>query len=69
MDRCTCGGERAAVNRGDIYMVSLDPTQRHEQRGDQPRALEIAVTSGRKVETAPQHIVDDVLAKLVPIFE
>ena len=110
------------MNRGDSYMVSLDPTQGHEQRGhrpvmvvspaafnkmtklpivlpitnggsfartagfavaldgsgarttgvvrcDQPRALDIAIRKGRKVETAPQHIVDDVLAKLIPIFE
>lgn len=38
-------------------------------RCDQPRALDIAIRKGRKVETAPQHIVDDVLAKLIPIFE
>ena len=110
------------MNRGDIYMVSLDPTQGHEQQGhrtvmivspaafnkmtrlpivlpitnggnfartagfavalagsgvrttgvvrcDQPRALDLVVRNGRKVETAPQHIVDDVLAKLIPIFE
>jgi mRNA interferase ChpB len=24
------------MNRGDIYMVSLDPTQGHEQRGHRP---------------------------------
>lgn len=24
------------MNRGDIYMVSLDPTQGHEQRGQRP---------------------------------
>jgi mRNA interferase ChpB len=24
------------VNRGDIYLVSLDPTQGHEQRGNRP---------------------------------
>ena len=30
------GRWRTAVNRGDIYMVSLDPTQGHEQRGHRP---------------------------------
>lgn len=24
------------MNRGDIYLVSLDPTQGHEQRGNRP---------------------------------
>ena len=108
------------MNRGDIYMVSLDPTQGHEQRGrrpvviisptafnnatklpvilpitsgvefarrigfavplagvritgvvrcDQPRALDLGARRGRKLESVPDAIVDEVLAKLTPIFE
>ncbi len=110
------------MERGDIYMVSLDPTAGHEQQGhrpvlvvsprafnsltkapivlpitsggnfartagfavslvdagiqttgivrcDQPRALELAARSARKVESVPEWIMDEVLARLTPIFE
>ncbi|MDP2025991.1 type II toxin-antitoxin system PemK/MazF family toxin [Sulfuriferula sp.] len=108
------------MNRGDIYLVSLDPTEGHEQRGhrpvlivspaefnaatkrpvilpitnggefarrigfsvpisginttgvvrcDQPRVLDIAARNGRKIDTLPQAILDEVLAKVTPIFE
>jgi mRNA interferase ChpB len=101
------------MNRGDIYMVSLDPTSGREQRGyrpvlvisptafnqatklpvilpitnggefakrigfavpltgtkttgvvrcDQPRVLDIAARGGRKVESLPMEILDEVLA-------
>ena len=110
------------MERGDIYLVSLDPTSGHEQRGtrpvlvvsplafnrltttpvvlpissggnfartagfavslmgagthttgvvrcDQPRALDLAACSARKLESVPSAIIDEVLAKLTPIFE
>jgi mRNA interferase ChpB len=110
------------VERGDIYMVSLDPTAGHEQRGsrpvlivspgpfnrltkvpivlpitnggnfartagftvslegaglkttgvvrcDQPRALDIGARNGRKLESLPQELCDDVCARLVTLFE
>ena len=109
------------MERGDIYLVSLDPTQGHEQRGrrpvlivspgafnrltmvpivlpitsggslartagfavsladagtrttgvvrcDQPRALDLGARGGRKLETVPEAITDEVLAKLAPLF-
>jgi mRNA interferase ChpB len=109
------------VKRGEIYLVSLDPTEGHEQQGtrpvllvspdrfntvtrvpivvpittggafarnagftvslaaagtrttgvircDQPRALDLAARSGRRVERVPQNIMDDVLAKLATLF-
>jgi mRNA interferase ChpB len=107
------------MERGDIYLVSLDPTQGHEQRGrrpvlivspgafnrltmvpivlpirgslartacfavsladagtrttgavrcDQPRALDLGARGGRKLETVPKAITDEVLAKLAPLF-
>jgi mRNA-degrading endonuclease toxin of MazEF toxin-antitoxin module len=115
--------QRALIaERGDIYLVSLDPTQGHEQHGrrpvlvvspgafnwltnvpivlpittggdfarvrgftvslvnagtrttgvircDQPRALDLEARGGRKLETAPAAIIDEVLAKLGPLFE
>jgi mRNA-degrading endonuclease toxin of MazEF toxin-antitoxin module len=110
------------MERGDIYLVSLDPTQGHEQQGrrpvlvvspgnfnrftkvpivlpitsggnfartagfavslaeagtqttgivrcDQPRALDLGARGGRKLETVPISVMDEVLAKLRPIFE
>ena len=108
------------MRRGDIYMVSLDPTEGREQRGsrpvlivspaefneatklpvicpitnggefarrigfavpitgikttgvircDQPRVLDIGSRNGRKVDTLPALIMEEVLAKLAPIFE
>jgi mRNA-degrading endonuclease toxin of MazEF toxin-antitoxin module len=109
------------VKRGEIYLVSLDPTEGHEQQGtrpvllvspdrfniftrvpivlpissggafarnagftvtlagtgtrttgvircDQPRALDLAARHGRRVEAVPQHVIDDVLAKLATLF-
>ena len=108
------------MKRGDIYLVSLDPTLGHEQQGrrpvlivsptafneatkvpvvlpitsggefarrmgfavplsgikttgvvrcDQPRVLDIAARGGRKVEALPQEILDEVLARVVTLFE
>ncbi|MGA9471450.1 MAG: type II toxin-antitoxin system PemK/MazF family toxin [Terriglobales bacterium] len=117
--------ERAArpvMNRGEIWLVSLDPTSGHEQRGrrpvlivspepfnrvtkvpvvlpitsggnfarvagfavslegigtkttgiircDQPRALDLAARGGKKLESVPYTIMDEVLARMLPIFE
>ena len=38
-------------------------------RCDQPRALDIAARGGKKLESVPDAIMDEVLAKLAPIFE
>jgi mRNA-degrading endonuclease toxin of MazEF toxin-antitoxin module len=110
------------MKRGEIWLVGLDPTQGHEQKGrrpvlivspdpfnrvtkvpvvlpitsggkfartagfavtlegagtkttgiircDQPRALDLGARGGKKLESVPEAIVDEVLAKLTPIFE
>jgi mRNA interferase ChpB len=110
------------MERGDIYLVSLDPTSGHEQQGtrpvlvvsptafnrltrtpvvlpitsggnfartagftvslmgagtqttgvvrcDQPRALDIGSRNGHKLESVSQTILDEVLAKVAPLFE
>ena len=110
------------MKRGEIWLVGLDPTQGHEQKGrrpvlivspeafnrvtrvpvvlpitsggnfartagfavplagagtnttgivrcDQPRALDLGARRGKKLESVPDAIVDEVLAKLTPIFE
>jgi mRNA-degrading endonuclease toxin of MazEF toxin-antitoxin module len=38
-------------------------------RCDQPRSIDIGARRGRRVETVPSAILDEVLAKLSPIFE
>ena len=110
------------MERGDIWLVSLDPTAGHEQQGtrpvlivspaafnkltgtpvvlpitkggsfahrrgfavslegagtrttgvircDQPRALDLGARKGKRLETVPEHIMDDVLARLATILE
>lgn len=110
------------MERGDIYLVSFDPTEGHEQRGrrpvlivspglfnrltrvpvvlpittggafartagfavslddagtrttgvvrcDQPRAVDVAARRGRRLETVPQPVIDEVLARVTTIFE
>jgi mRNA-degrading endonuclease toxin of MazEF toxin-antitoxin module len=109
------------MKRGEVWLVSLDPTSGHEQKGrrpvlivspeafnritkapvvlpitsggnfartagfavplaggakttgvvrcDQPRTLDLAARGGRKLESIPDAIVDEVLARLAPIFE
>ena len=110
------------MERGDIYLVSLDPASGHEQQGtrpvlvvsptafnrltqtpivlpitsgghyartagfavslmragtgtagvircDKPRALDLASRKARKMESVPASIMDEVLAKLAPLFE
>ena len=110
------------MERGDIYLVSLDPTEGHEQQGrrpvlivsasafnrltrvpivlpittgggfartagfavslmgagtrttgivrcDQPRALDLAARGGRRIESVPAAILDDVRSKLTTLFE
>ena len=110
------------MKRGEIWLVSLDPTLGHEQKGrrpvlivspeafnritklpvtlpitsggnfartagfavpltgdgtkttgvvrcDQPRTLDLAARGGRKLESIPDAIMDEVLARVSPIFE
>jgi mRNA interferase ChpB len=110
------------MERGDIYLVSLDPTAGHEQQGkrpvlvispgkfnrltgvpvvlpitggggfartagfavslmgagtqttgvvrcDQPRALDLRARSGRRLESVPAPIIDEVLSKVGTLFE
>ena len=108
------------MKRGDIYLVSLDPTEGREQSGnrpvvvvsatafnvatqlpvvcpitnggdfarrigfavtlngikttgvvrcDQPRVLDLATRHARKVDSLPEAVMDEVLARLGPIFQ
>ncbi|HUA93364.1 MAG TPA: type II toxin-antitoxin system PemK/MazF family toxin [Terracidiphilus sp.] len=111
----------ASAKRGEIYLVSLDPSSGHEQQGtrpvlvvshdsfnavtslpvvvpittggafartrgftvslttagtrttgvvrcDQPRPINLAARAARYLEAVPAEIIDEVLARLAPIF-
>ncbi len=38
-------------------------------RCEQPRALDLGARSGKRLETVPDAIIEEVLARLMPIFE
>jgi mRNA interferase ChpB len=110
------------MERGDIYLVSLNPAAGHEQQGkrpvlvispgkfnrvtgvpvilpvttggnfartagfavslmgagtkttgvvrcDQPRALDLRARGAKRLESIPEHVVDEVLSKVSPLFE
>jgi mRNA-degrading endonuclease toxin of MazEF toxin-antitoxin module len=38
-------------------------------RCDQPRALDLAARGGRRLESIPDTVMDEVLARIAPIFE
>lgn len=65
----TTGG-RFARNAG--FIVSLDGAGTRTTgvvRCDQPRIVDLNARNARKLESVPQEIVDEVLAKLAPLFE
>jgi len=110
------------MKRGEIWLVALDPTSGHEQKGrrpvlivspepfnrmtkvpvvvpitsggnfartagfavplnaagtrttgivrcDQPRALDLTARAGRRLESVPEEVIQEVLARVTPIFE
>jgi mRNA interferase ChpB len=108
------------MKRGDIYLVTLDPTEGREQQGyrpvlvvspepfnqatklpvvlpittggafaqrigfavpitgikttgvircDQPRVLDLKARYGRKIESLPSAILEEVMARVITIFE
>lgn len=64
----TSGG---AFARTAGFAVSLAATQTRTAgviRCDQPRPLDLTARKGRKLESVPQNILDEVLAKLTTIF-
>lgn len=38
-------------------------------RCDQPRAMDLGARRGRRLESVPEAVMDEVLARLMPIFE
>jgi hypothetical protein len=50
---------------GGSVMLAIPPAI----RCDQPRVLDLSARGGRKLESVPNAIMDEVLAKISPIFE
>lgn len=68
---CPITGGGGSV-RGTGFAVSLSGSGTRTDgiiRCDQPRVLDLAARGARKIETVPDFIIDEVLARLLPIFE
>ena len=63
----TSGGEFARRIGFAVPLTGVKTTG--NVRCDQPRVLDLNARHARKVDTVPAPIMDEVLAKLAPIFE
>jgi mRNA-degrading endonuclease toxin of MazEF toxin-antitoxin module len=65
----TSGGSFARTAGFAVSLTGTGTQTTGVVRCDQPRALDLAARSGRKLETVSDAIMDEVLARLAPIFE
>ena len=65
----TTGGDFARTAGFAVLLTGSGTQTTGVVRCDQPRALDVRARSGKKLESAPDTIVEEVLAKLAPIFE
>jgi mRNA-degrading endonuclease toxin of MazEF toxin-antitoxin module len=65
----TSGGNFARTAGFTVSLMGVGTQTTGVVRCDQPRALDIASRHGRKLESVPQAILDEVLAKVAPLFE
>ncbi|GAB6192362.1 type II toxin-antitoxin system PemK/MazF family toxin [Desulfocastanea catecholica] len=65
----TSGGNFARTAGFTVSLTGAGTNTTGVVRCDQPRALDSGSRFGRKLESVPAEIVDEVLAKLTPIFE
>jgi len=63
----TGGGEFARRIRFAVPIAGIKTTG--VVRCDQPRVLDLDARGGRKVDTLPQEILDEVLARVATLFE
>ena len=64
------GGGKFARTAGFAVSLAGSGTQTTGiVRCDQPRALDLSARQGRKLESVPETILHEVLARLAPIFE
>ncbi len=65
----TSGGNFARTAGFAVPLAGAGTKTTGVVRCDQPRALDLAARGGKKLESVPDSIMDEVLGKLAPIFE
>jgi mRNA-degrading endonuclease toxin of MazEF toxin-antitoxin module len=65
----TTGGSFARVAGFAVPLSGAGTQTTGVVRCDQPRALDLAARQGKRLESVPGEIMDEVLAKLAPLFE
>jgi mRNA-degrading endonuclease toxin of MazEF toxin-antitoxin module len=65
----TSGGDFARTAGFAVRLTGAGTKTTGVIRCDQPRALDLAKRGGRKLESIPDEVMDEVLAKVSPIFE
>jgi mRNA-degrading endonuclease toxin of MazEF toxin-antitoxin module len=65
----TSGGDFARTAGFAVPLASAGIRTTGVVRCDQPRALDLGARGGKKLENIPSAIMDEVLARLAPIFE
>jgi mRNA-degrading endonuclease toxin of MazEF toxin-antitoxin module len=65
----TSGGNFARTAGFAVPLTGAGTKTTGVVRCDQPRALDLAARGGRKLESVPDSVMDEVLARIAPIFE
>lgn len=65
----TSGGSFARTAGFAVTLAGAGTKTTGVVRCDQPRVLDLAARGGRRLESLPAEVVDEVMAKLAPIFE
>ncbi len=65
----TTGGSFARTAGFAVPLTGAETRTTGVVRCDQPRAVNVAAHNGKRLENVPDDIMDEVLAKLAPIFE
>jgi mRNA-degrading endonuclease toxin of MazEF toxin-antitoxin module len=65
----TTGGNFARSRGFGVTLMGTGLRTTGVVRCDQPRAMDLQARGGRRLEAAPDPIVEEVMARLAPIFE
>ena len=65
----TSGGQFARIAGFTVSLTGAGTSTTGVVRCDQPRVIDIAARAGRRLEIVPESIIQEVLARLAPIFE
>jgi mRNA interferase ChpB len=65
----TTGGSFARTAGFAVSLAGAGTRTTGVVRCDQPRALDLRARAARKLESVPEHITDEALSKVGPLFE